>query len=326
MTPQQTTQTAPQSSANEVREDQWRRVHKLSPLLNSGAALGALVGVFALNNVKQLSELAGTISHRFSALGATAVTLGAIVVVFALIGGLMFWQWRNTYFAITTKAVHFRHGIFFKAHRRAPLDRIQSVDISRPLLARVLGLAELNVETAGGADSHVKIKYLAVGEAEDVRRLLAYGEHTAGGLMTTEPVILPPDANVATLLAHVRKVDVPPALAALVCVVRPPLETPTGRFLGIVHIQRALREPPQTLLGSILDGDLDGVDASVGIGTITRLLATYNLTALPVVDADGHLLGAVSVDDVLDELLPDDWREADEQITDQSMDREHSDE
>ena len=163
-------------------------------------------------------------------------------------------------------------------------------------------------------------------EAEDVRRLLAYGEHTAGGLMTTEPVILPPDANVATLLAHVRKVDVPPALAALVCVVRPPLETPTGRFLGIVHIQRALREPPQTLLGSILDGDLDGVDDSAGIGTITRLLATYNLTALPVVDADGHLLGAVSVDDVLDELLPNDWREADEKVTDESMDREHSDE
>ncbi|KWZ73150.1 MAG: PH domain-containing protein [Winkia neuii] len=179
MTPQQTTQTAPQSSANEVREDQWRRVHKLSPLLNSGAALGALVGVFALNNVKQLSELAGTISHRFSALGATAVTLGAIVVVFALIGGLMFWQWRNTYFAITTKAVHFRHGIFFKAHRRAPLDRIQSVDISRPLLARVLGLAELNVETAGGADSHVKIKYLAVGEAEDVRREILHQEDAA---------------------------------------------------------------------------------------------------------------------------------------------------
>lgn len=79
-------------------------------------------------------------------------------------------------------------------------------------------------------------------------------------------------------------------------------------------------------MGSILDGDLDGVDASAGIGTITRLLATYNLTALPVVDADGHLLGAVSVDDVLDELLPNDWREADEKITDESMDREHSDE
>lgn len=157
-------------------------------------------------------------------------------------------------------------------------------------------------------------------EAEDVRRLLEYDEDTAGGLMTTEPVILPPDATVATLLAHVRRQDIPPALAAVVYVVRPPLETPTGHFLGVVHIQRALREPPQTLLGAILDKDIEGVDPDAGIGTLTRLLATYNLTALPVVDPENNsLLGAVSVDDVLDHLLPSDWRDADEDITDEAM-------
>ncbi len=159
-------------------------------------------------------------------------------------------------------------------------------------------------------------------EAADVRRLMAYGERTAGGLMTTTPVILPPDADVATLLAHVRRKDIPPALAAIVCVCRPPTETPTGRFLGAVHIQKALREPPQTLVGQILDDDLKGVDPSAGIGTVTRLLATYNLTAVPVVDKNRHLLGAVSVDDVLDHLLPEDWRDADEDETDLAMERE----
>lgn len=158
-------------------------------------------------------------------------------------------------------------------------------------------------------------------EAADVRRLMAYEDNTAGGLMTTEPVILPPDATVAALLAHVRREDVPPALAAMAYIVRPPLETPTGKLLGVVHIQRALREPPHALLGTIVDTSVEPLAADAGIGTITRLLATYNLTAMPVVDDNSHLLGAVSVDDVLDHLLPEDWREADETVTDDEMDR-----
>ena len=158
-------------------------------------------------------------------------------------------------------------------------------------------------------------------EAEDVRRLMRYDEYTAGGLMTTEPIILPPEANVATFLAQARKAEVQPALGAIAFVCRPPLESPTGQFLGMVHFQRALRERPQRLLGSILDKALDPVKADDSIGTVTRLLATYNLTALPVLDQAGRLLGAVSVDDVLDHLMPDDWREADDEITDEMIER-----
>ena len=158
-------------------------------------------------------------------------------------------------------------------------------------------------------------------EAEDVRRLMRYDEYTAGGLMTTEPIILPPEANVATFLAQARKAEVQPALGAIAFVCRPPLESPTGQFLGMVHFQRALRERPQRLLGSILDKALDPVNADDSIGTVTRLLATYNLTALPVLDQAGRLLGAVSVDDVLDHLMPDDWREADDAVTDEMIER-----
>ncbi|MBV7363508.1 CBS domain-containing protein [Actinomycetaceae bacterium TAE3-ERU4] len=158
-------------------------------------------------------------------------------------------------------------------------------------------------------------------EAEDVRRLMSYAEHTAGGLMTTEPIILPPEATVSMLLANVRREDIPATLAAIVFVTRPPLETPTGKYLGVVHLQRALREPPQTLIGSILDMDLEPVTPEVSIGTVTRLMATYNLTAVPVVDDAGKLLGAVSVDDVLDNLMPDDWRDADEEVTDRAIER-----
>ncbi|MFH5822218.1 magnesium transporter MgtE N-terminal domain-containing protein [Georgenia sp. AZ-5] len=158
-------------------------------------------------------------------------------------------------------------------------------------------------------------------EAEDVRRLLAYEENTAGGLMTTEPIIMPPEAPVAAALAHARREDVTPALGAMIFVVRPPLETPTGKLLGVVHLQRALREAPHELLGSLLDKDIDPLHPEDGIGKVTRLLATYNLTAMPVVDDEGRLLGAVSVDDVLDHLLPADWRDADEDVTDQAVDR-----
>ena len=156
-------------------------------------------------------------------------------------------------------------------------------------------------------------------EAEDVRRLMAYGEHTAGGLMTTEPVILGPEASIATALAHVRRRDLAPALSTMVFVVRPPLETPTGRYLGVVHLQEMLREPPYEPIGTIIDDDVEWVLPSDPLGKVTRLLATYNLTVLPVLDEDRHLLGAVSADDVLDRLLPDDWRDADDAVTDASL-------
>lgn len=158
-------------------------------------------------------------------------------------------------------------------------------------------------------------------EAADVRRLMSYKESTAGSLMTTEPVILPPDATIAQMLASVRRVDLPASLAAAAFICRPPLETPTGHYLGMVHIQRALREPPHTLLGTIIDSDIELLSPDAHVATVTRLLATYNLTVLPVVDEDGHLLGAVSVDDVLDELLPDDWRDWDDEVTDRIMAR-----
>ena len=158
-------------------------------------------------------------------------------------------------------------------------------------------------------------------EAEDVRRLMAYDEYTAGGLMTTEPIILPPESTVATFLAQSRKAEIPPALAAVGFVCRPPLESPTGKFVGMIHFQRALRERPQRLVGSIVDTDVDSVRPEDSIGTVTRLLATYNLTALPVLDDAGRLLGAVSVDDVLDHLMPDDWRVADEAVTDETIER-----
>ena len=159
------------------------------------------------------------------------------------------------------------------------------------------------------ADAARLLELMEPDEAEPVRRLLLYDDNTAGGLMTSEPIILMPNATVAEALAHVRNPDLSPALASQVYVCRPPTETPTGRFLGVCHIQRLLREPPSALVSSVVDTGLDPLGAGATLRDVTQYLATYNLTAVPVVDEGHHLLGAVTVDDVLDHLLPENWRE-----------------
>lgn len=165
-------------------------------------------------------------------------------------------------------------------------------------------LSELPADTA-----EELLQMMEPDEAAPIRRLLTYDENTAGGMMTPEPVILGPEASIAEALATVRREELSPAVASLVYVCRPPLETPTGRLLGIVHIQKLLREPPHQSLGSILDRDFEPVDAEASLETVTRLMANYNMVALPVTDEEGRLLGAVTVDDVLDHMLPEDWRE-----------------
>ena len=154
-------------------------------------------------------------------------------------------------------------------------------------------------------------KLLALMEPEDaegVARLMDYEDYTTGGMMTTEPIVLTADTTVAEALSRVRLSEVAPGLASQVFVCRQPIETPTGRLMGIVHIQRLLREPPATLLGGILDSDIAPLSAEATLNEVASYLASYNLLAVPVVDANERLLGAVTIDDVLDHLLPENWR------------------
>lgn len=145
-------------------------------------------------------------------------------------------------------------------------------------------------------------------EAEDVKRLMDYEDYSAGGMMTTEPIILTADSTVADALAAIRAEELAPSLASQVYVSRSPVEVPTGRFIGIAHLQRLLRERPGTLLGSILDTETTPISADWQINEIASYLANYNLLAVPITDSNQRLLGAVTIDDLLDHLLPEDWR------------------
>lgn len=145
-------------------------------------------------------------------------------------------------------------------------------------------------------------------DAADVRHLLSYDAATAGGLMNPEPVILGVDATVADALAAARREEISPAMAAMVFICRAPLDTPTGRFVGAIHIQRLLREPPSILAAGLIDPDITPLAPASNIAQVSRYFATYDLVCAPVVDAQKRLIGAVTVDDVLDHILPNDWR------------------
>ena len=163
-------------------------------------------------------------------------------------------------------------------------------------------------------EQEVLLDLMQPDEADPVRRLLDYQPGTAGSVMTSEPVVLTPDATVAEALARIREPQLSPAVAAQIFVARAPMATPTGRYLGMVHFQRLLREPPAELLGGVVETDIDPLEPDTPLPEITRRMATYNLVAIAVVDGNDRLVGAVTVDDVLDHLLPPDWRDRDQDL------------
>ena len=136
-------------------------------------------------------------------------------------------------------------------------------------------------------------------EAEPVQRLLSY---------KPEPLILSPDATVAEALARVRERDIPVPMASAVFVCRPPLETPTGRYVGYVGFQRLLRETPSKPLGRCIDEEVESVHESASDRDVAAQLAAYDVVSLAVVDDANRLVGAVTIDDVLDRVLPSNWR------------------
>jgi Mg/Co/Ni transporter MgtE len=144
-------------------------------------------------------------------------------------------------------------------------------------------------------------------QAEELRRLLRYDKATAGGLMTSQPLVFAPDTPVAEVLARIRVRDLPATAAAQVYVCEPPMLTPTGRYLGSVGFQRLLRRAPSIPIGECIEARVY-VRPDLPEQELAGRLAAYNLIGVAVCDTSGRLLGAVTVDDVLDHLLPVGWR------------------
>ncbi len=193
-------------------------------------------------------------------------------------------------------------------------DRVALVkSLEEQRVADVLGEMEPDdvadvLKEVGGTTAEELLSLMEETDAEDIRRLMKYEDYSAGGMMTTDPVILNVDATVADAIAAVRRKELAPALSSQVFVCRAPLETPTGRLIGVIHLQQLLREPPTLNLGLIVDAAPITLSPESALNEVVRHLANYNLIALPIVDENERLLGAVTVDDVLDHLLPENWR------------------
>jgi Mg/Co/Ni transporter MgtE len=126
--------------------------------------------------------------------------------------------------------------------------------------------------------------------------------------MDPEVIVLGPTSTVAEALAQIRQPDWVVSIAAQVFVCQPPLKAPTGKFLGTAHVQRLLREPPSMELRHCVSED-PTVSPESTDRAVAELLASYDMLAVAVCDEAGQLLGAVTVDDVLDRQLGTGWRQ-----------------
>jgi magnesium transporter len=132
-------------------------------------------------------------------------------------------------------------------------------------------------------------------EAADVLALLPYPDETAGGRMTTSFVSIREDATTAEAIESLRKIE-------------PEVETPyylyvedrQGRLIGILGLRELVVAPGNTLVVSIMDADVFRVQAEVDQEKVARLMAKYDLPAIPVVDQAEVLQGVVTHDDIVD--------------------------
>jgi magnesium transporter len=142
-------------------------------------------------------------------------------------------------------------------------------------------------------------------QAEDVRDLMAYEEDTAGGIMTPEMVMVPVELSVGEAMRYLRERAEMPELIYYVYVVDSLTE---GRLLGVLSLRDLLLADPAADVSSVMETDLQTARPDDEARDVARIIAEYNLLALPVTDDQGHLLGVVTVDDAMELLLPEGWR------------------
>ncbi len=135
-------------------------------------------------------------------------------------------------------------------------------------------------------------------EAEDIHELLHHEDDTAGGLMTNEYLAYPPGITVGEALERFKREAREIEHVYYVYVVE------DERLLGVVGLRDLLIEEPGRKLDEVMHTKLKTARAETGQETVAELISKYNLLALPVVDGENCLLGVVTVDDVVDLLLP----------------------
>ena len=140
-------------------------------------------------------------------------------------------------------------------------------------------------------------------EASDVEELLTYPEDSAGGIMTTDFVALPGEQTAAQSIDQLREKKPDPELTYYLYVV-----DAQGKLEGVLSLRNLVVAPPETKVTAIMDPRVLKIPAETPKEEVASLIAKYDLLALPVIDARGRLLGTVTVDDVVELILPRGWK------------------
>jgi putative membrane protein len=153
-----------------------QRLHPLSPLLHSAKYMAVLIAAISIQGAAQL--------------GVTGF-LGTVVVAMVFATAYAALSWLVTGYHVVGRELRIYNGVLVRRTRAIPLERVQAVDVVRPLLARLAGLAELRLEVVGGTETEAPLAYLTVADAAALRsRLLALAARAGA-------VVAPPDAAAA---------------------------------------------------------------------------------------------------------------------------------
>jgi putative membrane protein len=172
------------SETSDLADGEWHRLHPLTPLFKGGLLLLIVAGI-ALNNFREriIFWAVGLFTPEEAHIGnyggdpvdwvfENNLILLVLLILLGVLAVLIvaFWLvWRFQQFRISDEYVEVRKGIVFRSHRRAPLDRVQGVNLTRPFPARLIGMAKLEVVGAG-TDANVPLEYLSTPKAETVRK------------------------------------------------------------------------------------------------------------------------------------------------------------
>jgi len=147
------------------------------------------------------------------------------------------------------------------------------------------------------------LNLLPAAKQRKIRNLLGFNPSTAGGLMNPDFVSVRADATVGEALARVRASDLGPQQVSVVCVV-----DEHAKLVGALSLAELVRADPHRQLTTVTDASLPAVATEADLPEVARVMSDYNMTAIPVVDADGKPVGIITVDDVLEHLIPEEWR------------------
>lgn len=267
---------------------QWHRLHPLSPLLRGGLFFIVIFAIAIANLRDRLFALVipadymrseGDLLDLVDVLAERQLIIWALValVLFGMLVVLLAWlSWRFSTYRITEDAVESRRGVVFRRHRRAPLERIQSVNLQRNLLARIFGLTQLDIQTAGHGGK-VELQYLGYRVAKDVRESILLAVSTARGEIAQA---VPVAADATDIFAHATD------QASVQAFAQPTVQA--SAQLGTVL---------QTRLHDAIDQDIDPAAHTTGTLVrvpVTRLIGSIALSAEVLVGI-AVIVGAVLV-------------------------------